>query len=238
MLNIVPTDNPLQSILHLLRITIFFILPSILLAGILTLWAVSAWVSQAASKFRYDSLDSLGNRPVAIVFGAGIYGDRPSRVLAERIHGAVALYHGGLADRFLFSGDNSSEHYNELAVMQEYAVSLGLPAHLITLDYAGFSTYESCFRARAIFGVDDAILVSQAFHVDRAIYTCRQIGLDAVGLGVSDWLYQPDGQRPRSLTRGESRYGAREVLATAKAIWTLHVTQPEPTFLGPFEGLN
>jgi vancomycin permeability regulator SanA len=113
--------------------------------------------------------------------------------------------------------------------MQRYAQELGIPAEHITLDYAGFSTYESCYRARAIFGVEQAVLVTQRFHMPRALYTCRQLGIDAVGLGTPDWKSY----------HGVLilRYTVREVLATLNAVWQVHITRPLPTYLGPFEGI-
>lgn len=201
-------------------------------------YGVFIHVPGTTAPFRYSSPDELPIKPVAIVFGAGVYGERPSRVLAERIQGAVSLHERELTEKYLFTGDNSSINYDEVTVMQEYAVNNGIPSAAITLDYAGFSTYESCFRAKEIFGVTSAILVSQEFHLPRAVYICRQLGIDAVGLAVTDWLYEPNGRRPRGLSILESRYRVREILATVKALWELHITQPEPTFLGPFEGLN
>lgn len=211
---------------------------AVFLIGLAFAYGVLFHVPLSVEPYRHTSPNALPDKPVAIVFGAGVYGERPSRVLAERIQGAVALYEASLTGKFLFTGDNSSVNYDEVTVMQDYAAQNGIPPDIITLDYAGFSTYESCYRARDIFGVTEAVVISQEFHLARAIYTCRQLGIDAVGLGVSDWLYEPNGRRPRTLTIGETRYGLREVLATVKALWELHITRPEPTFLGPFEGLN
>ena len=114
--------------------------------------------------------------------------------------------------------------------MRQYAVSRGVPEADIALDYAGFSTYESCYRARRIFGVDEAVLVTQRFHLSRAVYTCRHIGINAVGLGTPDW-----GSYRAALLL---RYSLRETLATLKALWDVHVLRPFPTFLGPFEGIK
>lgn len=215
-----------------------WLLLGVFLVGISMAYGVFIHVPGSTAAFRYSSPDELPTTPVTIVFGAGVYGERPSRVLAERIQGAVSLYELGRSEKYLFTGDNSSVNYDEVTVMQEYAIDNGIPPESITLDYAGFSTYESCFRAKEIFGVTSAILVSQEFHLPRAVYICRQLGIDAVGLAVTDWLYEPNGQRPRGLSMLESRYRVREILATLKALWEIHITKPEPTFLGPFEGLN
>lgn len=222
---------------YLRRFVLWCLVLSVVAGGIIA-YAVLVHVPRTSEPFRYPTPESLPEKPVTIVFGAGVYGDRPSQVLAERIQGAVALHGLERTQKYLFTGDNSSVNYDEVTVMQEYAVQNGIPQEAVTLDYAGFSTYESCYRAREIFGVTEAILISQEFHLARAVYTCRQLGIDAVGLGVSDWLYGAGRGRPRALVRGETQYGVRELLATVKAVWELHITRPEPTFLGPFEGLD
>jgi vancomycin permeability regulator SanA len=167
---------------------------------------------------------------VAVVFGAGVRGDRPTRILAERIEGAVALYQLGRVDKLLMTGDNSRADYDEVSVMGRYAEGLGVPPGDITLDYAGFSTYESCYRLRPIFGVERAVLVTQSYHLPRAIYTCRALGVEAVGLAVPDW-----GRYANILI---ARYTLREALAATKALIDVHLTRPPPTFLGPYEGIE
>jgi vancomycin permeability regulator SanA len=151
-------------------------------------------------------------------------------MLADRVQAAARLYQEGRAAKLLMTGDNSSTDYNEVEPMRRYAMELGVPAEDITLDYAGFSTYESCYRARDIFGVRRAVLVTQRYHLPRAVYTCQQLGIDAVGLGTADWsVYHPALM---------VRYTLREALATLNAMWQIHITRPLPTFLGPFEGIT
>lgn len=205
-------------------------LPWLLGAAILPLICV-AYVQEATRDARYEALDAVPQQRVAVVFGAGVRPDGlPSPMLADRVEAAVALYQQGRVQRLLMTGDNSSTHYDEVSVMKQYAVAHGVPAADITLDYAGFSTYESCYRARAIFGVQQAVLVTQRYHLARAVYTCRALGVDAVGFGTPDW-----GVYGKPLL---IQYGAREALATANALWQIHVTRPLPTFLGPFEGIQ
>jgi vancomycin permeability regulator SanA len=113
--------------------------------------------------------------------------------------------------------------------MQTYAQDQGIPLEDIKLDYAGFSTYESCYRAREIFGVERAVLITQQYHLPRAVYTCNQLGIDAVGYGTADWgRYQDEPMR---------FYTQREILAIIKALLDLHILHPKPTFLGPCEGM-
>lgn len=197
---------------------------------VLTPFLVVAVVYVATQARRFDEITTVPAEPVAVVFGAGIRPDgQPTPMLADRVLAAVNLYQAGRVSKLLMSGDNSRIDYNEVIAMRRFAIDHGVRPQDITLDYAGFSTYESCYRARAIFGVTRAVLVTQRYHLPRAVYTCTQLGIDAVGLGTPDWGIYPD-----SLLR---LYTAREVLATWNALWQLHITQPLPTFLGPFEGI-
>lgn len=179
--------------------------------------------------YRYANPDDIPEERVAIIFGAGVRRDgRPSRMLADRIQGGIALYESGRVSKLLMTGDNSRVEYNEVVAMQEYAIEQGIPEEDIVLDYAGFSTYESCYRANAIFGVSQAVLVTQAYHLPRAVYTCRELGVEAVGLGTPDWEVYPGVM---------VSYTVRESIATLNALLQVHVIRPEPTFLGQFEGI-
>jgi vancomycin permeability regulator SanA len=210
---------------HILRAVVLLV-AMVIVAPLVTLSAITI----ATTPFRYSSPAEMPGERVAVVFGAGVRGDRPSRILAERIEGAVSLYRAGRVDKLLMTGDNSSADYDEVTVMRRYAESLGVPSGDITLDYAGFSTYDSCYRLAPIFGVDRAVLVTQNYHLPRAIYTCRALGVEAVGLGVPDW-----GQYSDLVL---ARYTAREALASAKALVDVHLARPQPTFLGPYEGIE
>lgn len=159
-------------------------------------------------------------RPVAIVFGAGLTrsGDA-SPVLRDRIRTAARLYLAGKVQKLLMTGDNSTMDYNEPAAMREYALSLGVPDEDIVLDYAGRRTYDSCYRAREIFGVEQAILVTQDFHLPRALYLCNMLGVDGVGVVADNFRY-----RRMSLLF----WNARELAATLTALVDVHLTRPLP----------
>ncbi len=167
----------------------------------------------------YSLLEQLPAGQVALVFGAGIRNNRPSAVLADRVEAAAALYHAGKVQKLLMSGDNRYLDYNEPAVMQAYAIELKVPAEDIILDYAGRRTYDSCYRAREIFGLETAILVTQTFHQARAAYLCQQLGIKAIG-------YSAD-KRPYS-RRLRLWWEVRETLAAAAAWWDINVTRPIP----------
>ncbi|NOK61481.1 MAG: hypothetical protein GFH27_549311n112 [Chloroflexi bacterium AL-W] len=208
------------------------IISLILLSLIIALclpFALIGYVRMTTDTYRYENLDDVPKERVAIIFGAGVrYDGRPSRMLADRIQGGIDLYESGRVSKLLMTGDNSRVEYNEVVAMQEYAIEQGVPGADIVLDYAGFSTYESCYRANAIFGVTQAVLVTQAYHLPRAVYTCRQLGVKAVGLGTPDWEIYPGVMIP---------YTMRESIATLNALLQVHIIRPEPTFLGQFEGI-
>ena len=127
---------------------------------------------------------------VAIVFGARIYPDgRLSSMLRDRVETAVELYETGKVEKILLSGDNRYVDYDEPGRMIDYAIARGIPAEDLQPDYGGRRTYDTCYRAREIFGLERAVLVSQAFHLPRAIFTCRQLGIDAVGVAADRQPY-------------------------------------------------
>lgn len=187
----------------------------------------------------YDDVASVPVTPVAIVFGAGVVDGKPTPALAERVHGAAELFHHGKVSHLLMTGDHSTVSYDEVSAMKAQAVAEGVPAEVITRDYAGFSTYDSCYRARDVFGVRAAVLVTQDYHLSRALFTCRELGIDAVGLRISDWQHAPEkAQSQWWSTDIAASYTTREWLSRTKAVLAAKVTRPEPMFLGPYEGLR
>ncbi len=157
---------------------------------------------------------------VAIVFGAGLYRDgSPTPVLRDRVTTAAALYHSGVVEKLLMSGDNSTPRHNEPGAMRDYAIGLGISNEDIILDYAGRRTYDTCYRAREIFDLDSAILVTQAFHLPRALYTCNLLGVSAIGVPADLRQYRRSSQ---------TFWNLRESVATVVALWEIHLSQPEP----------
>ena len=173
---------------------------------------------------RYSQSDRVPQEDIAIVFGAGLSANgTPSPMLADRVKAAVELYQSDRINKLLMTGDNSTIFHNEVIAMKRYAHDLGVPTKDITLDYAGFSTYESCYRAHKIFDIHRAVVITQNYHLPRAVYTCRQLGVRVVGLRTTD--------RESYRIRGMSPYWLRETLANLKALWEIHITRPHPTFL-------
>ena len=179
---------------------------------------------------RFETVAAVPGRPVALVLGAGLNPDgTPSGMLADRLDAGAALLRAGKVRALLFSGDNGSIWHNELASMQRYALAHGVPVSKIALDYAGFDTYDSCYRARRIFGVRRAVVVTQEFHLARATYLCRAMGIDAVGVAEPDWGKYGSGMM--------AEQAAREVAARVKAVLDV-LTQRRPPVLGNPEPLR
>ena len=197
-------------------------------ASSLVLSLPQLWAAHAASGRVAETVDAVPDRPVAWVLGAGLEADgSPSLMLADRVRGAVDLYKRGVVTHLLMSGDNSRADYDEPTSMRRLALESGVPADAITLDFAGFSTFDSCVRARRIFGVRDAVVVTQDFHAARAVATCRGAGIDAVAFAQSTAGYEP------SVVMALER---RERVAKVKALWD-DLTGTQPHFLGDFVGL-
>jgi len=168
---------------------------------------------------------SVPARRVAIVFGAGLWRDgTPTPILRDRVATAAELYFQGKAEKLLLSGDNRFVNYNEPEAMRQYALSLGVPDEALVLDYAGRRTYDTCYRAKAIFGVTEAILVTQGFHLPRALYLCNHLGIEGVGVAA-------DRQDYRKLSR--LYWNLRELLATLSALIEVHLTHPRPVLGRP-----
>jgi len=168
------------------------------------------------------SLDNAPTKPVAIVFGAGIWPDGGlSDILADRVDTAIELYQLGKVRKLLFTGDNRTLDYNEPQRMREYALARGIPDEDIVLDYAGRRTYDSCYRANYIFEVQEAILVTQAYHLPRALFTASHMGIHVVGVAADRRNY-----------RYILKYKLRELAATPVAWWQVLVSRPTPV-LGP-----
>jgi SanA protein len=200
------------------------ILIVLILMGILLL-ALSRLVTGLYARPKTYTAADVPARRVAIVFGAGLWRNGTATpVLQDRVQTAANLYFAGKVEKLLMSGDNRFVDYNEPAVMREVAISLGVPESAIVLDYAGRRTYDTCYRAKAIFGVTEAILVTQAFHLPRALYECSQLGIGSVGVeadlrvySISSMLY----------------WNARELFATVAALWDINISHPVPVLGNP-----
>jgi SanA protein len=197
--------------------------------GLLLLAGVVMVAPRAYTFVRYQpgiyTASAAPRERVAIVFGAGLTrSGRVTSVLYDRVATAADLYHAGKVDRLLLSGDNRAADYNEPAAMRRAALELGVPDSALVLDYAGTSTYDTCYRARAVFGLEQALLVTQDFHLPRALFLCDAFGVRATGVSADRRIY-----RERAL----AFWNVREVFATAAAVWDVAVARPTPILGDP-----
>ena len=158
--------------------------------------------------------------PVGIVPGAGLNRDKtPSLALRDRLDGAIAFYKTDKISKILMSGDNRTEYYDEPTSMRNYAVSKGVQDSNVVLDFAGQRTYDTCFRAKHIFGLDRVVIFTQTYHLWRAVYLCRALGLDAYGIAIDESNY---------VTSRYRFWLFREVFARLSAVWDVTIGKPIP----------
>lgn len=163
--------------------------------------------------------------PVALVLGAGLNRDgTPGIVLQDRVSTAAELYFSGKVDKILMSGDKAEIYYNEPAAMREFAISLGVAEEDIIVDNDGKRTYDSCYRAREVFKVDRLIVVTQAFHLPRALFLCHAFDINADGVPADDAHYN---------LRLYTFWWSREILATLNAYWDVFINPPQPALEEP-----
>ncbi len=164
----------------------------------------------------YSSVQAIPARPVAIVFGAGLNRDgSPSWMLSDRLDAAISLFKAGKVEKLLLTGDEVTSR--EISAMQAYAVRYGVPSTGILTDHAGLRTYDSCYRAIHNFGINSAVLVTQGYHLPRALFLCNGLGIDVVGLKAGQDDYP-----------NQNYYNQREFLATFLSWVDITITQPSP----------
>lgn len=190
----------------------------IVLVGALAALLIPIGMRIVVAQYLYDSDTAIPSAQVAIVLGASVEDNKvPSPIYAERANAAIRLFEDGKVSKILVTGDNATADYNEVNVLQRYLLAAGIPPQDIFLDHAGFDTYSSVYRAKSIFDATSAILVTQDFHLPRAVFTARVLGIDAYGYDASGsgtfWDY------------------VREIGASAKALWDL-ATHRVPQYLG------
>ncbi len=165
-------------------------------------------------------LKEIQNTDAIIVLGAGIKGNEPSPMLEDRLLTSIDLYNEGISDRIIVSGDHGRGNYDEVNVMKLYLIKHGIPSENIFMDHAGFSTYDSIYRAKEIFKVQTAIIVTQDYHLYRSIYISKQLDLDTYGAAANRREYQ--NQLPRDI---------REIIARVKDLLKC-IIKPKPKYLG------
>ncbi len=171
------------------------------------------------------SYEDIQATPVVMVPGAGLLRDgTPSSPLRDRLDAAAQLYRDSKVQKILLTGDNRFVNYNEPGAMRNYLIQAGIPEEDLVLDYAGRRTYDSCYRAKAIFGLDEIIIVTQPYHLPRAVFLCDKLGLETQGLPIE----QSEYIRSRFLF-----WNFREIFATLAAYWDIYISKPLPVLGDP-----
>lgn len=175
---------------------------------IVAVFAVTNAVTIVGSKGSIVSADeaSISSADAIVVLGASVFADgTPSGILQDRLDDGIALYFAGVAPKLIMSGDNGTESYNEVRVMKQYAIAQGVPSEDIFCDHAGFSTYESMYRAKYVFGCQRIVVATQTYHLYRALWSAKSLGMQATGVPSDYHEYQKQLQ-----------YDIREVPARTK----------------------
>lgn len=187
-------------------------------------WGINLWVEWQTRDRLYDEIGSVPPKNVALLLGTSknLRGGRPNLYFRYRIDAVTALYQAGKIKHIIASGDNRLDSYNEPLDMQKALLERGIPKEAITLDYAGFRTLDSVVRAKEIFSQSDIIIVSQAFHNERALFISDFYGIQAIGFNAQDV----------ELGEWQLKMRWREYFACFKAVLDLYVLRTQPRFLG------
>lgn len=205
------------------RTLVIWVLVLAVLAGVLVA-GTNLYVG-ATTQASIFSLEDAGDlrADCILILGCGLRRDGfPSQMLRDRLDVGIAAYEMGLADRILMSGDHGQEDYDEVNAMKDYAISKGVPSEDIFMDHAGFSTYESMYRAKAIFGCEKVIIVTQNYHMYRAVYNAKAMGMEAWGISSNIRHFAPTQW---------VKFRLREVVARTKD-FAFCILKPEPTYMG------
>lgn len=204
-----------------------FIAAMVLLAlgilGVLAVLGINGYVINSTKKqiLSEEEAATLEDVDCIVVLGCQVKSDgTPSHMLEDRLKRGVALYNLGAAPKLLMSGDHGTKGYDEVDAMKRYAFDAGIPSEDIFMDHAGFSTYETVYRAKEIFGADKVLIVTQTYHLYRALYIAQALGMEAYG--VSAEYRQYSGQFHRDI---------REILARVKD-FGMSILKPLPTYMG------
>ena len=202
------------------KVLIIIIILIILITAVVI--GINVYVKTSTKKqiLREEECSDLAEIDCIIILGAAAWGDKPSPMLEDRILQGIQLYQNGVSKKIIMSGDHGKDNYDEVNIMKQFAIEKGIPSEDIFMDHAGFSTYDSIYRAKEVFGAKKIIIVTQKYHLYRALYIANSLGLEAYGVG-SD---------PREYV-GKTNREVREILARDKD-FVKCLFRPEPTFLG------
>ena len=198
------------------------IIALISLLGILIVLSINFYVvgSTKDQILTYEEYSKLNDVDCILILGAGIRNDKPSPMLEDRLLEGIKLYNEEISSKIIMSGDHGRKEYDEVNIMKEYAINKGIPSEDIFMDHAGFSTYESIYRAKEVFNADKIIIVTQKYHLHRALFIADSLGIEAYGVSSNPRAY-----------RGQAYRELREILARNKDFINT-IIKPKPKFLG------
>jgi len=200
-----------------IKILIVFVLVIIVALLSINFYVLGVSKNQIIEKNNYSKLENID---CIIVLGAGVSDNKPSKMLEDRLLTAINLYENNVSTKIIMSGDHGTDEYDEVNIMKNYAIDAGIPSENIFMDHAGFSTYESIYRAKEIFGVKRVVIVTQKYHLYRALYIAEKFGIEAFGVTT----------KPKEYSRQLYRE-LRELLARNKDFLSC-IFKPKPTYLG------
>lgn len=184
--------------------------------------SISLSIVNSYKKYIYDIENIPSDNDAIIVLGAGVKDDgTPSDILADRLETSLEVFEDKVANTFVLSGDHSREDYNEVGAMKDYILDNNIDERVIFMDHAGFSTYDTMYRAKEIFKINKAVIVTNEYHLPRALYIARKLGIDAYGVKSDKRGYQLI-----------DNYKKREILAQLKDFIYVNILRPKPKFLG------
>ena len=189
-------------------------------AAVIAVFGINFYVKSSTKNYILTPENAGEGYDCILVLGCGVYGNTPSQMLEDRLLQGIELYELGASDKMLMSGDHGQKDYDEVNVMKDFAVDRGVESENIFMDHAGFSTYESMYRAKEVFKAEKILIVTQKYHLYRAIYDARALGIEAYGVASDPRTYS--GQTYRDI---------REILARNKD-FIYGIIKPEPTYLG------
>lgn len=207
----------MKKIIKIILITILTLITIILVS---TLAINQNIYLKTKNKIVTEQSEKIENVDCILILGAGIWNNRPSPMLEDRLLQGISLYQKGFASKIIMSGDHGRENYDEVNIMKEFAIERGVNSEDIFMDHAGFSTYESIYRAKEIFGAKKMIIVTQEYHLYRALYIAQQFDIETYGVASNPREYM--GQFAREV---------REWLARDKDFFKC-IDKPKPTYLG------
>ena len=202
------------------KIIVFLVIFAIIIMAVF--WGINFYVKNSVKNqiIEVKEIENVSNMDCILILGAGVWGNKPSPMLEDRLLEGINLYNNKISNKIIMSGDHGKEDYDEVNIMKEYAIQKGVESENIFMDHAGFSTYESIYRAKEIFGAKKIVIVTQKYHLYRALYIAKQLDLEAYGVGTD----------PRQYV-GVTYREIREILARDKDFIKC-IFKPEPTYLG------